>query len=78
MGTEMGIALVFAAAFVWMATTLVILSAIDRPERKARRQERRELRADDRRRRVEYRPIAPGTRPGPRSRHPRTRRLRPH
>ncbi|MCT9626298.1 hypothetical protein HWD94_14340 [Pseudarthrobacter equi] len=78
MGTEIGIALVFLTAFVWMAGTLVILSAIDRPERKARRQERRDTRAGDHRRRVEYRPVAAGSRPEGRRRHSRTRTLRPH
>lgn len=75
MGTEMAIALVFVTAFLWMAVTLTILSAIDRPERKARRQERRDVRDA---RRIEYRPVAGGTHPQGRNRHPRTRRLHPH
>lgn len=74
----MGIALVLLTALVWMTLTLAILSAIDRPERKARRQERRDIRAGEKRRRIEYRPVAPGTHPDTRTRHPRTRRLRPH
>ncbi|ACL39876.1 hypothetical protein Achl_1901 [Pseudarthrobacter chlorophenolicus A6] len=78
MGTEMGIALVLLTAFAWMAGTLVILSAIDRPERKARRQERRDTRAGEHRWRVEYRPVAAGSRPEGRRRHPRARKLRPH
>jgi hypothetical protein len=41
MGTELGIALVLTMAFLWVVVTFAILSVIDRPERKARRQERR-------------------------------------
>jgi hypothetical protein len=37
MGTDMEIALVLLAAVLWVAVTLSVLSAIDRPERKARR-----------------------------------------
>lgn len=76
MGTEMEIALVLLAALLWVALTLSILSAIDRPERKARRQERRADRAGNHR--VDYRPVAAGSRPDGRSRRHRPRRLRPH
>ncbi|WP_411376388.1 hypothetical protein ACLH0K_08795 [Arthrobacter sp. MPF02] len=78
MDTEMGIYLVLMTALLWMVVTFAILSAIDRPERKARRQERRENRTGSRRRKVEYRSAAPGSRPEPQDPHPRTRRLRPH
>ena len=73
MSTELEIALVLGAAIVWMAVALTILSAIDRPERKARRQERRDIRTG--RRRVLYRPAVAGSRV---HRHPRARRLHPH
>ena len=74
MGTEFEIALVLSAALLWVAVTLTILSAIDRPERKARRQEKRAERGGSRR--VEYRPATADRRPVERGRHPR--RLRPH
>lgn len=73
MSTEFEIALVLGTALLWMAVTLTILSAIDRPERKARRQERRDVRTE--KRRIEYRPAVAGSRV---RRHPRTRRLHPH
>ncbi|NUT72284.1 hypothetical protein [Pseudarthrobacter sp. C4D7] len=76
MNTELGIALVLVAAFLWMTVTLTILSAIDRPERKARRQERRDIRME--KRRVEYRPVTAGPHAPGRIRHPRSRRLHPH
>ncbi|GAB5080185.1 hypothetical protein ARTHROSP310_33300 [Arthrobacter sp. AD-310] len=76
MGTELEIALVFLAAFLWVVVTLSILSAIDRSERKARRQEKRANRAGNRR--VEYRPVAAGTRPENAGRRHRPGRLRPH
>ena len=74
----MGIALVLLTTLVWMTLTLAILSAIDRPERKARRQERRDIRAGEKRRRIEYRSMGSGTQPETHTRHSRTRRLRPH
>jgi len=73
MSTELGIALVLGSALLWMAVTLTILSAIDRPERKARRQERREIRTA--KRRVHYRPAVAGSRV---HRHSHPRRLHPH
>jgi hypothetical protein len=76
MGTELEIALVFLAAFAWVAVTFSILSAIDRPERKARRQEKRANRGGNRR--VEYRPASTGPRPDSPGRRHRPRRLRPH
>ena len=75
MDTELAIALVLGTAFLWMAVTLTILSAIDRPERKARRRERRGGRDV---RRIEYRPVAAGSHPQGRERHSRARRLHPH
>ncbi|MDQ0144431.1 MULTISPECIES: hypothetical protein [Pseudarthrobacter] len=76
MSTELEIALVLGTALLWIALTLTILSAIDRPERKARRQERRNVRAD--KHRIEYRPAAAAAHSPGRNRHPRTRRLHPH
>ncbi|MDP9887676.1 hypothetical protein [Pseudarthrobacter enclensis] len=76
MSTELEIAFVLGTAFLWITVTLTILSAIDRPERKARRQERRELRTGTGR--IEYRPVAAGSRPQGRNRHPRARRLHLH
>jgi hypothetical protein len=76
MGTEMEIALVLGAALLWVALTLSILSAIDRPERKARRQERRADRAENRR--LGYRPVTADSRPDGRPRRHRPRRLRLH
>ncbi|KRE85224.1 MULTISPECIES: hypothetical protein [unclassified Arthrobacter] len=76
MSTELVIALVLGSAFLWVTITLTILSAIDRPERKARRQERRELRMENRR--IGYRPVAAGSHPQARTRHPRGRRLHLH
>lgn len=76
MSTELEIALVLGTAFLWITVTLTILSAIDRPERKARRQERRHNRTE--KRRIEYRPVAAGSHPQGRNRHPRPRRLHPH
>lgn len=78
MNTEIGISLVLMTALLWMVVTFAILSAIDRPERKARRQERRENRTGSRRHKVEYRSVAPGSRPEPHDPQPRSRRLRPH
>lgn len=75
MGTDMEIALVLLAAVLWVAVTLSILSAIDRSERKARRQQKREDRAGTRR--VEYRPVAAGSHHEGHGRRPR-RRLRLH
>ncbi|MDQ0769121.1 hypothetical protein QF031_001870 [Pseudarthrobacter defluvii] len=76
MGTELEIALVLGTAFLWITVTLTILSAIDRPERKARRQERRDIRTE--KRRIEFRPVAAGSHPQGRNRHSRSRRLHPH
>ncbi|KIC63130.1 hypothetical protein PUN71_017840 [Arthrobacter sp. NQ7] len=76
MGTELEIALVLGTAFLWMAVTLTILSAIDRSERKARRQERHELRRE--KRRIEYRPVAAGSHLQGRTRHPRSHRFHLH
>ena len=76
MSTELEIALVLGTALLWVIVTLAILSAIDRRERKARRQERRNLRME--KRRIEYHPVAAGSRPQRRTRHPRTRRLHLH
>ncbi|AUZ34770.1 hypothetical protein C3B78_10145 [Arthrobacter sp. PGP41] len=76
MGADIGIALVFAVAFLWMAGTFAILSRIDRPERKARRQERRASRPG--KRRVRYRPAAHDSRPEEQARRHRPRRLRVH
>lgn len=73
MSTELEIALVLGTALLWMAVTLTILSAIDRPERKARRQERRGIRTE--KRRIEYRPAVAGSRV---HRHTRPRRLHLH
>ena len=79
MGAEIEIALVLTMAFLWIAGTFAMLSAIDRPERKARRQERKADQADRAdKRRVQYRPVAAESRLSKRSRHPRTRSLRPH
>jgi hypothetical protein len=75
MGTEIEIALVLAVAFLWVVGTFAILSGIDRLERKARRQERRADR--ERQRRVQYRPVVPGSRLMGRDRQGRSR-LRPH
>ncbi|TLM87670.1 hypothetical protein FDW84_03530 [Pseudarthrobacter sp. NamE5] len=76
MGADMVIALVLITAFLWLGGTFAILSAIDRPERKARRQERRAGRKSQGR--VLYRPVVQGSRlegkPGQR----RPRKLRPH
>jgi hypothetical protein len=74
MGTEMEIALVFLAALLWVTATLSILSAIDRTERKARRQQKRAERSGHRR--VQYRPAVSGPEPGKPGSQPR--RLRPH
>lgn len=71
MGTEIEIALVLMMAFLWVVGTFAILSGIDRLERKARRQERRADR--ERQRRVQYRPVARGSRLMGRSRHAHTR-----
>ena len=76
MGTDMEIALVLTVAFLWMTGTFAILSAIDRPERKARRQERRASRRDNRR--VQYQPAVQGSRVEGQSRRHWLRRLRPH
>ncbi|RKO27403.1 hypothetical protein D7Z96_00220 [Pseudarthrobacter phenanthrenivorans] len=76
MGTEMEIALVLAAAFLWVVGTFAILSGIDRRERKARRQERRASRQGGRR--VQYLPAVQGSRGDGRSRRHRPRSLRPH
>ncbi|VXB31754.1 conserved hypothetical protein [Arthrobacter sp. 9AX] len=76
MGTELGIALVLTTAFLWIVGTFAILSGIDRPERKARRQERRAGRAGNRR--IKYRPASGRPGSGNRGRHPRIRSLRPH
>lgn len=76
MSTEWEIALVLGTAFLWITVTLTILSAIDRPERKARRQERRDVRTE--KRRIEYRPAAAGANHREGSRRPRARRLHPH
>ncbi|TQJ40949.1 hypothetical protein FBY33_3045 [Arthrobacter sp. SLBN-112] len=76
MSTELVIALVLGSAFLWVTITLTILSAIDRPERKARRQERRELRMANRR--IAYRPVAAGSHPQAGTRHPRRRSLHLH
>ena len=76
MSTELEIALVLGTAFLWVTVTLTILSAIDRPERKARRQERRDIRTE--KRRIEYRPVAAGTHAQGRNRPPRSLRLHPH
>ncbi|MGX1161067.1 hypothetical protein FBY31_0554 [Arthrobacter sp. SLBN-100] len=70
MGIELEIALVLTMAFLWVVGTFAILSGIDRAERKARRQERRATRMDNRR--VQYRPVAAGSRLAGRRRHPRT------
>lgn len=76
MGAELEITLVLTMAFLWIAGSLAMLSGIDRPERKARRQERRADRAG--RRRVKYRPVVRGSGLTGRSRQVRTHRLRPH
>ena len=76
MGAEMEITLVLTMAFLWIAGSLAILSGIDRPERKALRQERRATRAG--RRRVHYRPVTTDSRLARRDKHPRIRSLRPH
>jgi hypothetical protein len=65
----MVISLVLFSALLWVAVTLTILSAIDRSERKARRQQKRADRAGGRG--ADYRPNAPGG-------HTRSRRLRAH
>jgi hypothetical protein len=69
MGIELEIALVLTMAFLWVVGTFAILSGIDRAERKARRQEQRAMRADHRR--VQYRPVAAGSRLTGSRRHPR-------
>jgi hypothetical protein len=74
MGTELEIALVLSTAFLWITGTFAILSAIDRPERKARRRERRASRAGERR--VLYRTAVRGSRLAKATRPPR--RLHPH
>jgi hypothetical protein len=74
MGIEFGIALVLFTALLWVVVTFAILSGIDRPERKARRQERRADRAE--KRRIRYRPVAGGSRLAHRGKHPRI--LHPH
>jgi hypothetical protein len=71
MGTEIEIALVLTMAFLWVVGTFAILSGIDRLERKARRRERRADR--ERQRRVQYRPVARGSRLPGRSRPAGTR-----
>lgn len=76
MGAEMEITLVLTMAFLWIAGSLAVLSGIDRPERKARRQERKATRAG--RRRVQYRPATADPRALKRIKHPRIRSLRPH
>jgi hypothetical protein len=76
MGTELVIALVLSTAFLWIMGTFAILSAIDRAERKARRQERRASRAD--KHRGQYRPAGSGSGPAEGARPPRARKLRPH
>ena len=76
MSTELEIALVLGTAFLWITVTFTILSAIDRPERKARRQERRDIRTE--KRRIEYRPVTAGSHPQGRTRHVRARRLHLH
>jgi hypothetical protein len=70
MGIELEIALVLTMACLWIAGTFAILSGIDRAERKARRQERRATRTGNRR--VQYRPVAAGSRLAGHRRHPRT------
>ena len=70
----MEIALVFLAALLWVTVTFSILSAIDRAERKARRQQKRAERWEHRR--VEYRPAVSGAETGEPGRQPR--KLRPH
>lgn len=70
----MEIALVFLAALLWVTVTLSILSAIDRAERKARRQQKRVERSAHRR--VQYRAAVSGPEPGKQDRQ--QRRLRPH
>ncbi|MDQ0732211.1 hypothetical protein [Arthrobacter sp. B1I2] len=75
MSTELEIALVLGTAFLWIIVALAILSAIDRPERKARRQQRRNMRME---RRIDYRPVAAGSLPQGRTRQPRARGLHPH
>jgi hypothetical protein len=70
MGIELEIALVLTMAFLWIAGTFAILSGIDRAERKARRQERRATRTGNRR--VQYRPVAAGSRLAGHRRHPPT------
>lgn len=76
MGVELEIALVLSMAFLWIMGTFAILSTIDRPERKARRQERRASRAG--KRRVLYRPVARGSRLAEGAGHPRPHGLHPH
>jgi hypothetical protein len=76
MGTDMEIALVLTVAFLWIMGTFALLSAIDRPERKARRQERRASRQGNRR--IQYQPAVHGSRVEGQSRRHRLRRLRPH
>ncbi|TNB72382.1 hypothetical protein FHJ30_10135 [Arthrobacter sp. BB-1] len=77
MGADIEIALVFTVAFLWMGGTFAILSGIDRPERKARRQERRASRSG--KRRVRYRPVVQDSRMEEQARrHRPPRRLRPH
>jgi hypothetical protein len=74
MGAELEIALVLSTAFLWITGTFTILSAIDRPERRARRRERRASRAGERR--VLYRTAAKDSRLAKGATPPRT--LRPH
>ena len=76
MSTELVIALVLGTALLWIAVTWTILSAIDRSERRARRQERHELRME--KRRIGYRPVAAGSHIPARTRHPRSRRFHLH
>lgn len=72
MGIEMAIALVLSTALLWIVVTLAMLSAIDRPERKARRQERKSGRG---KRPVRFRSAVRGSRLTGRGSH---RTLHPH
>ncbi|PNI09551.1 hypothetical protein CXX84_04685 [Arthrobacter sp. AFG7.2] len=76
MGTDIEIALVLTVAFLWIVGTFAILSAIDRAERKARRQERKASRQG--KRRIQYQPVVEGSRLEGQGRRHRPRRLRPH
>lgn len=76
MGTDIEIALVLIVAFLWIVGTFAILSAIDRAERKARRQERRAIRQG--KRGIQYQPVVEGSRLEGQGRRHRSRRLRPH